>query len=289
MEEKLWLIGQLSLQTMGIMMASPLFWLTIWFTYRYYRQYEWDKASAKRLALASSLEGIGAGLLVIWLIALLGLTVKPSLALVCIGPISMLLSLWRPRFFCMAYGAGITIACFWIMHWPVDAAGIISLVAILHMAEGVLVLLFGGGHTVTIYRQRQKKLLPSPGIYRFWPVPICLMIAAGGAESFSAVSSIKMPDWWPLLPLTEEGLAVCGLLPLAVTLGYSDLSNRLHEVRRRRFLNGALILGYALILLILSLRAAKGPVGGPVSLLFMVLGHELIVKGRSLIHLEKTS
>lgn len=283
MEQKLWLIGQLSLKTMGVMIASPLFWLTIWFTYRYYRQYEWDKASAGRLALASSLEGIGAGFFVIWLIALLGLTSQPGPALICLGPVSMLLSLYRPRFLCMAYGAGLTVAFFWIMGWPVDAAGITSLVAVLHLAEGLLVLLLGGRHTVTIYQQNHQRLLPRRGIYRFWPVPVCLMIIISTGDA-----SLTMPDWWPLLPMNTGPESICGLLPLAVTLGYSDLSSGKQEVRKRRVQNGILILSYAAILLCMSLLSVHIPYGQPASLIFMVLGHEAIVKGRSWTYHDKT-
>ena len=170
MWQPLWLILQLSVQTITMVAVNPLFWLTLWFAYRYYRQYEWDKASARRLALASFWEGLLAGLFVVWLVAGLGIMTIPSPALYCMGPVSMLLSLIRPRFLCMAYGAGITLGLGRVLGLPVDAPGIMALVAILHLAEGLLVLLFGGRHTVTIYQQRQRRLVPVSGIYRFWPV-----------------------------------------------------------------------------------------------------------------------
>ena len=279
MQTKLLLIGQLSLQTIGTMLISPIFWLTLGFTYRYYRQYEWDKASARKLALASSFEGICSGFLVIWLIAVLGLVVKPSAALLCMGPISMLLSLYRPRFLCMSYGAGVTVLSFWLLHQPVDAVGIMSLVAILHLAEGVLVLCFGSHHAITIYQQSKRRLLPSRGIYCFWPVPICLMIAAYGQAEV-----LHMPGWWPLLPLeVMNAETVCGLLPLAVTLGYSDLAAQPRKIRE----NGLLILAYALILLAISLAAVKCKAYQAVGMIFMVGGHEVIVKGRSWMRHEK--
>lgn len=280
MQEKIFLIGQLSLQTIGAMVVSPIFWLTLGVTYRYYIQYEWDKASARKLALASSLEGLFAGFLVIWLIVVLGLVMQPSPALLCIGPFSMMLSFYRPRFLCMAYGAGITIILFWGLHWQVDAAGVMGLVAILHLAEGILVLLFGKQHTVTIYQQNKQKLCQSKGIYCFWPVPICLMIAMK-----LQADALAMPAWWPLLSVSGIGSeAICGLLPLAVTLGYSDLAAQPGKIRQ----NALLILAYAIILLLLSLIAAREKMYQPIGLLFMMGGHEAIVKGRSWIKHEKT-
>lgn len=280
MQEKVFLIGQLSLQTIGAMIISPIFWLTLGFTYRYYIQYEWDKASARKLALASSLEGLLAGFLVIWLIVALGLVMQPSLALLCMGPLSMLLSLYRSRFLCMAYGAGITIILFWILKRPIDAAGMMSLVAVLHLTEGILVLLFGKQHVVTIYQQNKQKIRQSQGIYCFWPVPICLMIAIQ-----VQAEALSMPAWWPLLSVEKMGAeAVCGLLPLAVTLGYSDLAAQPQKIRQ----NALLILLYAIILLLLSVIAAREKAYQPIGILFMVGGHEAIVKGRRWMKHEKT-
>lgn len=249
-EEKLWVIAQVSIQTVSLMVLSPIFWLTIWFTYRYYARYEWDKASARRLALASSLEGIGAGFLVIWLTTLLGLVICPSVALYFMGPVSMVLSLLRPRFLCLSYGAGAVILLSKLIGAEVDAVGISCLVALLHLAEGLLVVLFGGNHTVTIYRQKRGRIQAGSGIYRFWPVPVCLLILVLEKES----GAVDMPRWWPLLSIDSvSAFKVCGLLPLAVTLGYSDLSGRRQEVKKRRRLNGALILCYATVLLGISL------------------------------------
>ena len=278
MEDTLWLIVKLSLTTVGIMAMSPIFWLTLWFTYRYYLKYEWDKASARQQALASSIEGIGAGFLVIWLISWLGLVVQPSMALICMGPVSMVLSLWKPRFLCMSYGAGLTAAIFWLLGKPVDGAGIASVVAILHLAEGLLVFIFGSQHTTKVYQQSRCQLQAASGIYRFWPVPVCLLIVIAPGKG-----GLRMPDWWPLLPLNDWSAEnLCGLLPLVVTLGYSDRFARATEAQNRCLQNGLLIIGYALILLLLSLAAAHEPICQPLSLIFMIFGHEAIVKGRIL-------
>ena len=280
MWQPLWLILQLSVQTITMVAVNPLFWLTLWFAYRYYRQYEWDKASARRLALASFWEGLLAGLFVVWLVAGLGIRTIPSPALYCMGPVSMLLSLIRPRFLCMAYGAGITLGLGRVLGLPVDAPGIMALVAILHLAEGLLVLLFGGRHTVTIYQQRQRRLVPVSGIYRFWPVPVCLLISG---KQWLDLAQLSMPGWWPLLKTAPDAMqqAVLGLLPIAVTLGYSDLSGEKEQVKRRHLQNGILIALYALLLLGISLLAENHPLWGDIGLVFMVGGHEMIVKGRS--------
>ena len=52
--------------------------------------------------------------------------------------------------------------------------------------------------------------------------------------------------------------------------------------------NGLLILAYALILLAISLAAVKCKAYQAVGMIFMVGGHEVIVKGRSWMRHEKT-
>ena len=271
---KLWIIAQLSLKTVGLMMVSPVFWLTLWFTYRYYLKYEWEKAGARRLALASSLEGIGAGFFVIWLTALLGLVIRPSLALYIMGPASMILSILRPRFLCLSYGAGVVIVLCTLAKVPADILGITGLVAILHLAEGLLVLFFGGNHTVTIYHQKRRQILPGSGIYRFWPVPVCLLIMVQeGGEHI-----LNMPGWWPMISTASFSIfEVCGLLPLAVSLGYSDLSGKLPEIKRRRVINGIMIIFYAIVLLWICLSAHGTVKGQWTAVIWMVLGHEAII------------
>ncbi len=271
---KLWVIAQISLKTISAMLVSPVFWLTLWFTYRYYKKHEWDKASAGQLALASSIEGMAAGFLVICLTACLGLVIRPNLALYLMGPVAMVLSLLRPRFLCLSYGAGVMLVLCTLLNMPVDVLGIAGLVGILHLAEGILVLLFGGGHTVTIYHRKRNKILSGSGIYRFWPVPICLLIMVQD----NGLALMDMPSWWPLLSsAVVPEVQACGLLPLAVTLGYSDLSGKLTEVKRRRRINGVLMIIYAVLLLGLCLIMEETAPEKWAAVIWMVLGHEGII------------
>ncbi len=271
---KLGMITQICFKTVCCTVISPIFWLTLWCTYRYYIKYEWDKASAGHIALASSLEGVGAGIFVIWLTAVLGLVIRPGFVLYIMGPVGMLLSLLRPRFLCLSYGAGVILVLCTLFHIPVDVLGISGLVAILHLAEGILVLLFGGRHTVIMCCQNRGEFVAGKGIYRFWPVPVCLMIAVQAGE----VSFLNMPDWWPLLSTSAvSGGATLGLLPLVVSLGYSDLSGKVMDIDKRRVNNAILIISYAIVLLGLCLISEKVCIGNWATICWMVLGHEAII------------
>ena len=277
MGEQLWRVAQISARTVSLLVISPVFWLTLWVTYCYYKKYEWKEAGARRLALASSIEGLFAGFFVIWLTTFLGLTVKPGPELYWMGPAAMGLSMVRSRFLCLSYGAGIVFMIGQLLGKPVDIVGVCGLVGLLHLAEGLLVLCVGGKHTVPIYCSKRTGFEKGSGIYRFWPVPICLLIAVEEGGSL-----LTMPRWWPLLS-TIQTIRSLGLLPLAVTLGYSDWAGKIEEVEIRRRLKGSLILIYAILLLGLSIGSSQegSQIGSTVlrwvAALWMVVGHEAIV------------
>ena len=279
LSNQLWMLVGVTIRTMGITVISPLFWMTLWFAYRYYLQYEWDKASAVYLALASFLEGLGAGFFTICLTTIFGLTIQPGIALYLMGPCAMLLSLLRSRFLCLSYGAGITLVVCTLCHIPTDSVGICALVGILHLAEGMLVLFFGGHHTVPIYGRSRGKVIEESGIYRFWPVPVGLLVAMQGGEG----NWLTMPDWWPILE-TGKGMTyrTLGLIPFAASLGYSDLFGKRKDVIKRRIHNGLLIIGYAVILLGLCVITAKINRGEWAVISWMVAGHEVIIVSANL-------
>lgn len=267
------LIG-ISLKTMGVTVISPIFWLTIWFTYRYYLQYEWDKASAGYLALASSLEGLVAGFFAIYLTTVFGLSIQPGIALYLMGPMAMLLSLLRPRYLCLSYGAGVMLVLCTLFGISADGVGICGLVGILHLAEGLLVLFVGGQHTVALYGRSKGRVITESGICRFWPVPVGILVALQGVEG----NWLNMPQWWPLLEMKNDmSYRALGLIPLAVSLGYSDLSGAQNDVKKRRICKGGLIILYAIILLGLCIIAVKSYVGEWIAVFWMVLGHEVII------------
>lgn len=279
MGELLWIVAHISLKTLSLLVLSPVFWITLGVTYCYYKKYEWKEAGARYLALASSIEGLGAGFLVILLTAFFGLTIKPGPALCWMGPAAMGLSLVKPRFLCLSYGAGLVFLACVLFGISVDIVGICGLVGILHLAEGLLVLFVGGKYTVPIYQTNRAMLQICSGIYRFWPVPICLLIAVGEGGS-----AADMPKWWPIVSSVDWGQQQSlGLLPLAVTLGYSDVACQTSEVEKRRWQKGSLILIYAVLLLGLSIWCCQDmPKSASTGLkclaaFWMVAGHEFIV------------
>lgn len=278
----LYQLGRLVGLTWIMTVASPFFWLMLWVMNRYYQKNEWDKASAFKLALASFMEAIPAGIFSMLLILLLGLSLKPGISLYLMAPASLMLSLIKPRFLCLSYGAGFVLFIGYLFNISIDGTGIVCLVAVLHLTEGLLILL-GNSHATPGYHIQKNQMERYYQIWRLWPVPICLFLAAGAGEKV-----LTMPSWWPLLPLPSAS-SIGGLLPLTVTLTYSDYSSSLELLPKRRRRSGLLVIGYAVTLLLLSLIAARKSVLLLPVIIFMVGGHEAIIIGRKESSYEKPS
>jgi len=138
----------------------------------------------------------------------------------------------HPRFQCMLYGS-VVVACF----WPEEGMSLLAFGALLHGAEGFLLLIFSGGS-------------------RFWPVPLCLWMPR-------EMGTVPMPAWWtPGWPgAYTEGVRF-GVFGAALGLRSEGLMGREKA-------SGLYLLAFSVVLLgMLKTVPALAP-------LTAVIGHEL--------------
>jgi hypothetical protein len=195
-------------------------------------------------------------------------------ALLYLWPISFVLGLINPRFLCFAYGATLLSVSYLVLGWPqVDIPTVIGVVAVLHLVEALLILISGATCASPMSVPRGDKVVPGFSVQRFWPVPLILPLFAPGI-----VSPAEMPAWWPLLksdPLWLEGLEVMGwqLMPVVVTMGYSDLAITAPPEQRSRA-SARLLLAYSAVLLVLAVLAGHYRPLLWAAALFSGFGHE---------------
>lgn len=196
-------------------------------------------------------------------------------ALLFLWPLAFVMGLVNPRFLCFAYGTSLLGLSRLLFGWPqVDLPSLLGLVAVLHMVEALLIW-WSGATCATPMSIDGPMGQAKPGftLQRFWPVPLVLPYFAAGLGS-----PVEMGSWWPVLapdPAVSGGMAAYGwqLLPVVVTLGYSDLAITAPPWRRARQ-SALVLLGYSSVLLLL---AAVGSHVRPVlwvGVLFSALGHE---------------
>jgi hypothetical protein len=206
-----------------------------------------------------------------------GLVDQPGAAsaLLYLWPLSIILGALNPRFFCFAYSSSLLSLSHLLTGWPkIDIPSVVGLVAVLHMVEALLIWVSGATcPTPMTIGGSQGEAVPGFMLQRFWPVPLVLPLF-----SLGAVAPVDMPAWWPLLSpggglSTSLGAFGWQLIPVVVTMGYSDLAIAAPPEQRARQSTLSL-LAYSGILLLLAVAAGHYPPFLWVAALFSGVGHE---------------
>ncbi len=274
---------------MGILpfsVSGILFWVVmalVWMQYRRLASLEkqihgFVLNDPIRSTASSAVYGIAAGIIGSLLLVFMGVVLLQQ-DIIYLWPAALLLMFVNPRFLCFSYAAGVLSVSHLVLGFPSDlnVAGIMALVAILHLMEGVLVLLSGGRVSTAVYVRRQGRVIGGHLIQRFWPIPIMIIFFLQVSPEMAA-NPVQMPEWWPLVrvaPPSGEAWARV-LTPVVAALGYSDIA--VSEAPRRRARRSAHQLWvFSLVLLFLSLGIAYWRPLVWVAALFSPLGHEAMI------------
>ncbi|HWO54747.1 MAG TPA: PDZ domain-containing protein [Paenibacillus cookii] len=208
--------------------------------------------------------GLLAGLSVSVVILFLGISLTAE-AVVCIWIVAVILLLFRVRFLCFAYSIGVLgVIQFVLGFFPgfhpagmagtavdtvreLDIPALLALVAVLHLAEALLVKLQGAGFANPVFMESKRgKLVGAYQIQAFWPIPLFLLIPAqtGG----------ELLPWTPLLG-GDGWSAGFSMAALPVIIGFSEMTqSMLPQAKADKTFRRLLI--YGIVLLGLSLLAA---------------------------------
>ena len=266
-----------------------MFWLILAFVALQYwrlqkgqiRMFGVSSQSWWRQVLLAAIYGTVGGILASFLLALTGVTLN-QIGLGYIWPVAILLMIIHMRFMCFAYAGGLVAASHVLFGWPeVNVPQVLALVAILHVTESILIYVSGGyGAVPLILRRDDGRMVGAFNLQNFWPLPLVLLAAVTVPEASLPAEILNMPDWWPLLPITEqlpEGETwLYGMLPVVAALGYADIAVSSTPAKRRR--QSALHLAvYSVLLLALALLSVRYPWLQFAAALASPLGHELLI------------
>lgn len=232
--------------------------------------------------LAAQAAGIPAGLAAT--VLLIGLQIPLDLdALTYAWAAALLLALWRIRFFCFAYGGGLVgllsllarlvpgeavpagVRGFWYSFTHLQIPSLMATVAVLHLAEALLVRVHGARDPMpAAVIGRRGKAVGGFLLQQFWVVPLVVWVEGTG---FGGAA----PPY--LFPWAGPGLL---LAPMPAVLGYAGLAVR-HSPGRRAGRTAASLLGYSTALLALSLAAMELPFLTWLPVLFAPLAHEWMI------------
>ncbi|WP_234404853.1 PDZ domain-containing protein [Paenibacillus bouchesdurhonensis] len=266
--EVLWMLAEAGWQ----LLLQPFYYIAIILIMLIYRRqvllerklfhvklHSWA-AQTWRTVLGGLAAGIGVSLVSLFL----GMTLSIE-GIICIWAVTLLLLLFRVRYLCLAYAVGLLgIAQFIINMVPGLQAGgwlaevvrivrelnipaLLCLVAVLHVAEGLLVRWQGASFAGPLFFEGKRgKLVGGYQLQSLWPIPLFLLIPA---QTTGAV----LP-WTPLFG-GEAWLGGFQLIAFPIVIGFSEMTVGLLPRAKARVSSGRLA-AYGIVLLVLALLSS---------------------------------
>ncbi|MBA1334242.1 MAG: Cell division topological determinant MinJ [Firmicutes bacterium] len=266
---------------------NPLFWVVLFLVYSQYKRSSRleekmlgkSKYSVKDRVVSSALTGLLGGIIGSAVMVVVGVTLDNT-GIIYVWIIAILLMMINPRYMCFSYAGGIVSLASLIFGYPsIDVSALMSIVAILHLVESVLIYFNGSKHSIPVFMEDKRYgVVGGYNLVRFWPIPIIIMTAVTG--QIIPGETIPMPDWWPMLKaMGLEGKpddVIYLMLPVVAALGYSDIA--ITETPERKSRDSAVkLLGYSITLLIISVLSSYQK---PLQWVAAVVGplmHELLI------------
>lgn len=295
METTLVLLKQFEMAVLQLL-AQPFYYMAVLFIIlQYTRQTRLERQLFAvrlhiwpRLLGHAMLAGLIAGLFASVVGAFIGISLT-SAAVLWLWCAAAVLMLFRIRYLCFAYGAGIVGLLQWIIGWTplaerkdwlgelagslasIDMVGLLMLVALLHLAEAFLVRRQGHKLATPLFLEGKRgKLVGGYMLQGFWPVPLLLLVPAAGAGSTETTvlpwMSLFGADW-------SQGWTV---IALPMIIGFSEMTRTMLPREKARHAASGLTL-FSVGLMAAAFLAWWLPVLMPVAALCSLLLHELII------------
>ncbi|GKU76774.1 membrane protein [Paenibacillus sp. L3-i20] len=288
------LLGEAALQ----LLVQPFYYIAILFiVLQYIRQMRMERQlfavklrDWKSLVFKSLITGLLIGVSVSLVGAFIGSTLT-STAVLWLWSITAVLMLIKIRYLCFAYSAGVITLLQWIVGFTpladrsdwlgtlavsleqIDAAGLLLLVALLHLAEALLVRAQGDKLSTPLFLEGKRgKLVGGYFLQGFWPVPLLLLVPVTNDASMG-ISTNALP-WTPLFGADwTQGWT---FVALPMIIGFSEMTrSMLPRTKAKHAANGLLI--YSVVLAAVAIIAWWQPILLPIAAITSFVLHEAIV------------
>ncbi|WP_426350115.1 PDZ domain-containing protein [Alloiococcus sp. CFN-8] len=248
--------------------------------------------SPLELTISQIVIGLFAGTLASLLLSYIGVMFPENSGIEFLFIVSILLMLFKPRFFCFSYSASILGFIYLVLRLITDRVGtenaftidlvfLFSMVGVLHFIEGLLVIIDGHKGAIPIFTTRDNKIIGGFALKRYWALPVALFIIyAQTPGSTLGTISVSTPEWWPLFKSSNTidilKTAVLSMIPFYGVLGYSGVTFT-NDKGTKAFQSGLGILFYGILLTFIAQLAGLGILGEITAIVFCAGGHELML------------
>ena len=251
-----------------------------------------SKYSPLELTLSQIVMGIFGGILGTLIITYLGVVYNQDTPIEILFMISILFMILKPRFVCFAYSSSalaiISLLASLVYSYTgkasplnVNMISLFTFIGVLHIVEGLLVIIDGDKGNVPVFTNKDGKILGGFAFRRYWPIPIAIFLMTTSMIGSSYYGQI--PNWWPIIS-TKAILsgATFILMPYYGVLGFNTVTfTKTKASKKINFGLGILIYGIITVLV-----AQLGKFGLPFELLVIIFvpsAHEFMLYVQKLI------
>lgn len=289
--ELLEMLGKAAVQ----LVAQPFYYIAVLFIIlQYMRQIRMERQmfavklhNWPSLVFKAMLAGLLIGLAVSLAGAFIGVTLTGS-TVMWLWAVAAVLMIIRIRYLCFAYSAGVITLLQWLVGWTslaertdwlgsltaslanIDTAGLLVLVALLHLAEAVLVRWQGDRLATPLFLEGKRgKLIGGYMLQGFWPVPLLMLVPTNGVGASTSV----LP-WTPLFGADwSQGWS---FVALPMIIGFTEMTRSLLPREKAKHAAKGLLL-YSVCLAGAAILAWWQPLLLPLAALTSLLMHEAII------------
>ncbi|MGJ0845103.1 hypothetical protein SAMN02745784_01373 [Tissierella praeacuta DSM 18095] len=153
------------------------------------------KKSALLKLIISTIFGIFGGIITTVIFIYLGVVVIPK-DFMYVLIVAIFLSLINPRYMCFSYGGGIVSLISLIIGYPkIQISQVMSVVAVLHIVESILIFFDGGRNRVPVFFETKSQVVGGFNMNRFWPIPFVIFIGDGLIHPITLMAILSYGDY----------------------------------------------------------------------------------------------
>ncbi|MCY6371273.1 PDZ domain-containing protein [Clostridium ganghwense] len=233
--------------------SSPYVFILIGFIIMFYRQNKKTVLMQKmiigeklnspfELTISQIVLGLFAGILGSILLSYLGVAFDENTSIELIFLVSILLMFINPRLICFSYSGallgfisvlleimrgmyGIEVEALKFLN--IDVVALMTLIAVLHFVEAILVMVDGSKGAIPIFTKKENKIIGGFALKRYWAIPIAIVLIIN-SKMYSLDEVISLANWNTLLnvstPISIIKNAAIMLMPFYGVIGYSNVT-----------------------------------------------------------------
>lgn len=216
------------------------------------------------LTISQIVIGIFAGTFASIIMSYLGVVFDESSSVDLIFLVSILFMFLNPRFICFAYSGAVlgiisivlslattTFSLPNLDVLKIDIVALMTMVAVLHFVEGILVIIDGGTGYIPVFTSRDDKIIGGFALQRYWAFPIAIFFMLHNTSAIGTSWQVPLPSWWPLVKSSTSinilKDAVVALVPFYGMVGYNSVTFTKNR-KEKTLVSGTLIIIYSLAL-----------------------------------------